>query len=61
MSAVKIKELIKRLEKKNQELEVEFIIVDTDDYMVCAEIEDKAKSMVKILKMFNYITLTDNN
>ena len=53
MSAITIKELIERLKTKDQEKEVEFIVVDTDSWMVCAEIETKATNMLKILKMFN--------
>ena len=51
--AIKIKQLIKNLEKKDQDKDVEFIVVTTNGEMVCMDVEAKAKSMVDLLKLFN--------
>ena len=50
--AIKIKELIKKLEEKDQESNVEFIVVKTDDELVVMDVSTRTKSMIKFLKMF---------
>jgi hypothetical protein len=51
--AIKTKDLVKKLQEKDQDAEVEFIVVKTDGEMVCMDVEAKAKSMVDLLKLFN--------
>lgn len=50
--AIKIEELVKKLQDKDQNAEVEFIVVKTDGDMVCMDVEKSARSMVKLLKLF---------
>ena len=50
--AVKVKDLAKILEKKDQNAEVEFIVVTTGGEMVCMDVQAKATDMVKVLKLF---------
>ena len=50
--AIKIKELIKILKKKDQNAEVEFVVVTTDGKLVCMDINAAAKDMSDLLKMF---------
>ena len=50
--AIKIKQLIKKLEEKDQDTEVEFIVVSTAGMMVCMDIETQAPNTLKILKLF---------
>lgn len=50
--AIKIKQLIKNLQKKDQEAEVEFVVVKTNGNLICMDIKSNAKDMQKMLKMF---------
>ncbi len=51
--AIKIKDLIKKLREKDQNKEVEFIVVDTDGFAVCIDVEMKAShSMEELLSIF---------
>ena len=50
--AIKIKHLIKKLQDKNQEQVVEFVVVATDGALVCMDIEANANELQKLLKMF---------
>ena len=51
--AIRIKDLVKKLNEKDQNKEVEFIVVGTDGNMVCMDVETSASNMVKLLKLFN--------
>lgn len=47
-----VAELIEVLKTKEQTTQVEYIIVQTDGLLVAAKIEEKAKDLTKLLKMF---------
>ena len=49
---MQVKELIKKLKKKDQNSMVEFVVVKTNGNMVCMDIEANANDMQKLLKMF---------
>lgn len=51
--ARKIKDLVKVLQQKDQNAEVEFVIVQIDGIMVCMDLEAKNKSVSELLKMFD--------
>ena len=66
--AIKTKDLIKKLQEKDQDAEVEFIVVlqekdqdaevefivvTTDGVMVCMDIKTQAPNSLKLLKLFN--------
>jgi NMD protein affecting ribosome stability and mRNA decay len=51
--AIKVKKLIKKLKEKDQDAEVEFIIVKTNGIMICMDVNSSAKNMVDLLKLFN--------
>lgn len=51
--AIKVKDLIKKLEEKEQDKEVEFVVVGTDRMIVCMDIKSSAHSMAELLSMFN--------
>lgn len=51
--AIKIKELIKKLGEKDQNAEVEFVVVKTNGNMVCMDIKSNAHDMTKLLNMFS--------
>ena len=50
--AIKVKELIKKLKDKDQDAEVEFIVVKTNGDMVAMEVETSAHNMATLLSMF---------
>lgn len=49
---MKIRQLVAILKKKDQEKEVEFIVVGTDDALITMLVSGKAADMVKMLKHF---------
>lgn len=49
---MKIKDLIKNLETKDQEAEVEFIVCKVTGELVCVKIESKAADIAKMLNLF---------
>lgn len=51
--SLKVKDLIKKLQEKDQDTEVEFAVVTTNGDLVCMDIETTAKSMADLLKLFN--------
>jgi len=51
--AITVKDLVEKLKEKDQDKEVEFVVVGTDGMMVCMDVKSSAKSMVDLLKMFN--------
>ncbi|MCK5128146.1 MAG: hypothetical protein KAR42_17960, partial [candidate division Zixibacteria bacterium] len=51
--SIQIKDLIKKLEEKDQDAMVEFIVVETDGMMVCMDVESSAESMVDLLGLFS--------
>jgi len=51
--AIKIKDLVKKLEQKDQDDEVEFIVVTTKGMMVCMDIKTQAPNTLNLLKLFN--------
>ena len=50
---VKVKDLIEKLKKNDQNTEVEFIVVGTDGMLVCMDVKASSKPMVKLLKTFS--------
>lgn len=50
--AIKIKELIKKLQEKEQDAEVEFVVVKTNNELICMDIKTKAHNLTQLLKMF---------
>ena len=48
----KIKQLIKLLETKDLEADVEFVVVETTGNLVCMDIEANAHQMAELLTMF---------
>ncbi len=48
----KIKDLVKSLKTKNQDEEVECIVVTKSGGIVCMDIECSSKDMIDLLKMF---------
>jgi hypothetical protein len=50
--SIKVKELIKKLETKDQDADVEFIVVDSNGNLVCVDVENEATNITKLLKLF---------
>ena len=50
--AIKVKELIKNLKKKDQDAEVEFVVIKTNGDLVAMDIETSAHNMATLLSMF---------
>jgi hypothetical protein len=50
--ATKVKDLIKKLQEKEQDDEVEYVIASTKGEMVCIDIETQAYDLARLLKMF---------
>jgi len=50
--SIKIKDLIKKLEEKDLEAEVEFVVVETTGNMVCMDIKSNAHDMAELLSLF---------
>ena len=48
-----VAELVEALKTKEQDAEIEFVIVQTDGLVVAVNIKEKAKDITKLLKMFN--------
>lgn len=48
----KIKDLVKILQKKEQDAEVEFIVLKTNGNIVCMDVEAKSTDLIKMLKSF---------
>lgn len=51
--SVRIKDLIKLLREKDQNKEVEFVVVSTEGHLVCMDIEANADDLARLLKAFN--------
>jgi len=51
--AIKVKELIKKLKEKDQDAEVEFVVVKTNGDMVVMDVETSAHNMATLLSMFS--------
>lgn len=51
--AIAVKELIKKLEEDDQEMLVEFIIVNTDGGIGHLDVSESAKDMYDLLVLFN--------
>ena len=51
--AIKVKDLIKALEEKEQDAEVEFVVVKTNGDLVVMDIETRAHNMATLLSMFS--------
>jgi hypothetical protein len=49
---MKIKDLVKNLQTKDQDAEVEFIVCKKTGELVCAQIESQAADLAKLLKVF---------
>lgn len=49
---MKVKDLVKALQGKDQEKEVEFIVCGTDSEIIAMKIERKASDIAKLLKLF---------
>jgi hypothetical protein len=52
--SITIKNLVKKLQSKNQDNEVEFIVVTTDGNLVCMDVDSNAHDMTTLLSMFNH-------
>jgi hypothetical protein len=50
--ATKIKDLVKKLQEKDPEQVVEFVVVGTDGALVLIDIETQAHDLAHLLKMF---------
>lgn len=51
--SIKVEDLVKKLQSKDQSNEVEFIVVTTDGNLVCMDVESNSHDMVTLLSMFN--------
>lgn len=50
--SIKIKELIKKLKEKDQNAEVEFVVVKTTGALVVMDLETSANNIAQLLEMF---------
>lgn len=50
--AIKVKDLVKILKGKDQNADVEFVVVKTDGTMVCMDLKGQTRAMASLLKMF---------
>ena len=50
--AIKVKELVKKLKEKDQNAEVEFVVVNINGEMVCMDIASSAHNITKLLQLF---------
>lgn len=58
--AIKIKDLIKKLSGKDQNADVEFVVVKTGGEAVCMDVKTAAKCMVDLLKLIGNDAKTEN-
>jgi len=49
---MKLKQLVKLLQSKNQNEEVEFVVVSKEGAIVCMKMENQAQKLVKVLQLF---------
>lgn len=50
--STRMKDLVKTLQTKNQEAEVEFVVVYVDGELICVDITEQAGAFMKVLKLF---------
>ena len=50
--AIPVSKLIEKLKEKDQNAEVEFVVVETNGNLVCMDLANNTKDMAKLLKMF---------
>lgn len=50
--SIRVKDLLKILKEKDQDADVEFMVVKTNGELVCMDISTSAKSMVDLLELF---------